>query len=176
VAGVGHEPEALSDVERADARSAQINRPDGVVRCLQISRNTIEPSKSIRARNLFTKDDCRAALADEAEPRRPKVARIIGAIALPRSRERLTGTASCPDSTIVAPAGESKGKRPAANAGEEMALDEPAHIGCGNVFDVPFVNFAISYQARLNQFSQPLSRECVDLVVIRCHRPLMTSA
>jgi hypothetical protein len=118
----------LSDVERADARSAEITRPDGVVRRFQVSRNTIEPSKSIRARNLLTKDDCRAALRNELVPRRPKVARIIGAIAFPRTRERLTGTTPGPDGSLVRPSGEAQGVAPSADAGEEMALGKSSNI------------------------------------------------
>jgi hypothetical protein len=133
VFGVGHEPEPLPDVERADARSAQIRRPDGVVLAFQVSRNTVEPSKSIRARNLFAKDDCRAALANEPEPRRPKMARIGGAIAFPGGREWLTGATPAPDSAVVRPSGKSEGVTPAADAGEEMTLDESSEIVGPNI-------------------------------------------
>jgi hypothetical protein len=133
--GVGHEPEALSDVERPDARSAEIRRPDGVIRSFQISRNTVEPSESIRARNLFTKDDCRAALADEAEPRRPKMAGIGGAMAFPRSAERLTGTAAGPDGAVISPSGESERITPSANAGKEVALGKSSQVIGLNKFD-----------------------------------------
>jgi hypothetical protein len=131
--GLCHEPEALPDVERADARSAEIDRPDGVVRRFQVSRNTIEPSKSIRARNLFTKDDARAALANELEPRRPKVARIVGASGFPGVRERLTGTRSGPDGAVVWPSGESQGVTPSADAGEEVALREASEVSGLNI-------------------------------------------
>lgn len=115
-------------MERADARSAEIRRPDGVIRLFQVSRNTIEPSKSIRARNLLTKDDVREALADELEPRRPKMARIVGAIFLPGVAERLAGTGACPDWPFVWPSGEPQGVGPSADAGEEMALDEAGEV------------------------------------------------
>jgi hypothetical protein len=55
--GVGHEEKSLSDVRRADARSAQICRPDGVTLRFQVSRNMVDPCEAIRARNLFAKDD-----------------------------------------------------------------------------------------------------------------------
>ena len=123
----------MPDVERADARSAEINRPDGVTRSFQVSVNTVDPAETICARNLFTKDDVRAALAEQVEPRRPKVAAIVGASALPRARERLTGTAPRPDGAIIGPAGEAQGVGPATDAGEEMALLEAAEIGGSNI-------------------------------------------
>jgi hypothetical protein len=65
VFGVGHEVQALSDVRSADARRCKIRRPEGVTRFFQISRNKVEPVVSIRAANLLSKDDWRAALSDE---------------------------------------------------------------------------------------------------------------
>jgi hypothetical protein len=58
-AGVGQpdEPESLSDMRRADARSAQISRPDGVARSFQVSAYKVEPPEAVLARNLFAKDD-----------------------------------------------------------------------------------------------------------------------
>src|SRR4051812_3646441 len=63
--GVAHPPKALSDVRRADARSAQIGGPDGISQCFQVSSYSGEPNAAILARNLFSKDDCRMALGDE---------------------------------------------------------------------------------------------------------------
>lgn len=64
-------PEPLSDVGRADARSAEIDRPKGVVLSFQVSLYKVEPSKAVLARNLFASDDCRAALADKVVEVRP---------------------------------------------------------------------------------------------------------
>jgi hypothetical protein len=50
-------------VRRTEARSAEIERPDGVARSFQVSLNKVEPSKSVLARNLLAKDDARAALS-----------------------------------------------------------------------------------------------------------------
>jgi len=88
---VGHEEQALSAMRRSDARSRNIRRPDGVSLRLQVSRNRIEPSKSIRARNLLSKHDCRAALSDEPKPRRPEMTLVREAAALACARERLAG-------------------------------------------------------------------------------------
>src|SRR6185436_3773301 len=117
----GHEPEPLSDVERADARRRQTNRPDGVPFCFQVIVKTIEPSVSNRAFNLFTKDNARAALRDEDAPRWPKVARIGPAKLGAGARERLTGATPGPDGSVVRPAGESQRVAPPSNPGEEMA-------------------------------------------------------
>ena len=59
-----------------DARSRETDRPDGVAFAFQVIANKVEPSVSNRCFNLLTKEDWRAALADEAMPRWPKMARI----------------------------------------------------------------------------------------------------
>jgi hypothetical protein len=56
---------------RADARSAEINRPAGVARSFQVSLYKVEPAEAVLARNLLAKDDWRAALADEVVESRP---------------------------------------------------------------------------------------------------------
>jgi hypothetical protein len=78
-AGVPHEVQPLSDVRRADARSAHICRPDGVTRTFQVSRNNVEPSEAVLICNLFAKDCCRSALADEPIKFRPKMTSVVGA-------------------------------------------------------------------------------------------------
>jgi hypothetical protein len=57
VLGVGHEPQSLSDVRSADARSRHTDRPAGVVFTFQVSLNKVEPSVVNRCFNLFSKDD-----------------------------------------------------------------------------------------------------------------------
>jgi hypothetical protein len=82
--GVGQpdKVESLSDVRAAEARSAQIARPEGVTRCFHVSRYKIEPVES--RRNLFSKDDWRTALRDKVEPGRPEVSLIIESLLLSR--------------------------------------------------------------------------------------------
>lgn len=70
--GVSHgagsdELEALSDVRRPEARSAQIERPEGVARAFHVSRYMVEPSERVLARNLLSKERVRAADVDEME-------------------------------------------------------------------------------------------------------------
>jgi hypothetical protein len=65
--GVGHPEQSLSDVRRADARSAQIGCPDFIAQCFQVNTYSGEPFTSIAARNLLSNDDCRPALGDESQ-------------------------------------------------------------------------------------------------------------
>jgi hypothetical protein len=67
VAGVTHPINSLPDVRRTDARCAGIDRPDGVTLSFQVSAYSIEPCESVFARNLFAKDDERAADFDMVE-------------------------------------------------------------------------------------------------------------
>jgi hypothetical protein len=116
------EEEPLSDVRGPDARSAEIDRPDGVARTFQVSVYSVEPSEAVLARNLFSKDDWRAALADETEPSRPEVALVVEPSSLSGRGEGLAWTASGPDGSVVGPSGESEGVGPDADAGESMEL------------------------------------------------------
>jgi hypothetical protein len=75
--GVRHPPQSLSDVERADTASRETDRPRGVAFSLQVIAYKVEPAVGNRCFNLLTKHRVRAALADEAKPGRPKVARIV---------------------------------------------------------------------------------------------------
>jgi hypothetical protein len=122
--GVGHPEQPLSDVRRADARSAQIGGPDGISDCFQVSTYSGEPFTSILARNLFSKDRCRAALGDEAVKSGPEVASIGMATSLSSARKRLTGTAAGPNFSVVWPAGKTERVGPSADAGEEVALSK----------------------------------------------------
>ena len=85
--GVGqgsNEPKPMPRVRRALASSTETRRPDGVSQRLQVSVNQVEPSESVWACNLLTKDCWRAALRNEVAPGRPKVAGIVGASRFPR--------------------------------------------------------------------------------------------
>jgi len=75
--GVGQPVQSLADVVRADARSAGIKRPEGVVRSLQVILNKIEPSESVFARHLFANDCPRVERADEVVGRGPQVPLIV---------------------------------------------------------------------------------------------------
>jgi hypothetical protein len=110
--GVGHafsnKPETLTDVRGADARSAQICRPNGVARCFHVSAYSVEPAKAILACNLLSKDNWRAALCDEPVELGPEVALVFDALALSGGAEGLTRTASGPDGPGVIPSGKTE--------------------------------------------------------------------
>jgi len=137
--GVGHPEKALPDVWRADARSAQIGGPDGISQVFQVSTNSGEPFAAKRARNLLSKDRCRAALGDEAVKSGPEVAFVGMALALSRARKRLTGTGACPDWTVVVPSGKAERQGPSANSGEEMALSVFLDIVDLDISDAPLL-------------------------------------
>jgi hypothetical protein len=99
--GDGHPVQPLPDVRGADARSAQIRRPDGVTLSFQVIVYKVKPGKGKRARNLLSSKNWRAALADEAEELGPEVALVVEAFASPGDAEPLAGTASGPDWTLV---------------------------------------------------------------------------
>ena len=79
-------------MRRADARSAEIDRPAGVARCFQVSLYKVEPTKAVFACNLLTKDDWRAALADEVVESWPQVPLIIKPCSFACRAERLART------------------------------------------------------------------------------------
>jgi hypothetical protein len=127
------EVEALTDVRRTDARSAQISSPEGVARVFQVSTYSVEPREAVRARNLLSNDDWRAALADETEPLRPEVALVVGALASAGDGEGLAGTTAGPDGSVVGPAGEPERVLPDPDASKEMSTSR--------VFDIAGLHF-----------------------------------
>jgi len=120
--GDGHEVEALPDVRSADARSAQIRRPDGVARSFQVSLNKVEPLEAVRACNLLAKNDWRVALVNESEPIGPKMAVVGETFASTGGAEGLARAASRPNWGVVRPSGESKGIAPYSNTSEKVGL------------------------------------------------------
>jgi hypothetical protein len=139
VVGVGHEDgsevQPLPDVRGADARSAQIGRPNGVARTFQVSANSVEPREAVRACNLFAKDDWRAALADEPEPLGPQVAVVGNSGAATGHREGLTGTRAGPHGAVVRPPGEAEGVGPGAKSGEGVKLRGPHNVNWTEIAD-----------------------------------------
>jgi hypothetical protein len=137
--GVGHpdgtKVDPLSDVRSPDARSAQICSPDGVARSFQVSANNVEPRKASPTRNLLSKDDWRAALADELEPDGPEVPLVGGASTLPGDGEGLAWTAPGPDGAVIGPPGETKGIGPGAEAGKSVELGSAHNVSCAEVTD-----------------------------------------
>jgi hypothetical protein len=156
-------------MRRAEARSAGIDRPDGVVRSFQVSVYKVEPTEAVLACNLLAKDDVRAALRDEAEEVGPEVAGVIDAAALSGCAERLTGTGAGPDGPVVGPPGKTQGVAPDADAGEEVALSKSRKSVWRNVPNVSFIDFPTRDVSLIDKFPQPIRCFRIDLVVVRGH-------
>src|SRR5215469_2327115 len=152
VCGVGHEVQPLPDVRRANAARSKYRLPNGVVRPFQVSLNKVEPAVSNRIINLLSKERCRSALADESRPIRPEVTRVIKPSALSCRAEAGTGATSCPNRSVVGPAGEPQGVTPHSDSGEEMALPESGDFLRLDFLDASFIDFAIRHHSRPNQF------------------------
>jgi len=165
--GVGHPVQPLSNVRRADARSAQIGGPAGISCAFQVSTNSGEPLAPILSRNLLSKDRCRPALGDEAVKSGPEVSFVGMAFVLSCARNRLTRAGTSPD--WFAPAGEAKGKRPASDAGEEMALVVAGEVTCANVGNASFVNVSGRNEPCRDEVAEPRCGMDVNLVVVRGH-------
>ena len=166
---VGHPIQPVSDVRSTDARSRKRDRPEGVVQAFQVILNKVEPRFCVLARNLLSKDDCRAALADEVEPARPEVPLVSKSSAFACRAERLARTGTGPNRSIIWPAGGTKRVAPDADAGEEVALREAVEITRVDVFDASLVDDSISDVTGCNEVSEPLSCIGFDLVVERRH-------
>jgi hypothetical protein len=117
-----NKPEALADVRGADARRAQIGRPNGVARCFHVSVYSVEPAKTVLTRNLLSKDNWRMALGDEAIELRPEVTLVGKSCPLSGGAEGLAGAGAGPDGPVVGPSGKAEGIGPDADPGEEVAL------------------------------------------------------
>ncbi len=117
----------------ADARSAEIDRPDGVARTFQVSVNKVEPREAVSARNLLSHDEARTALADEAEELGPEVAVVVEAAALASCAEWLAWAGAGPDRNSSGPSGEPQGEVPSPDASEEMHALEPGEIHRSNI-------------------------------------------
>jgi hypothetical protein len=165
--GVGHEPRALSDVRSADARSRKIARPDGITQGFQVSENKIDPGSV--ARNLLSKERCRAALVDEPVEGGPEVPLVSTPSASACRAERLARTASGPDGGVVRHTGEAQGEAPPADAGKEVALAIPPQVVGSNISDVSIIHVSIGNAPVGDQGAQPSASIRVDLVVVRTH-------
>jgi len=161
--------EALSDVRRAEARSAGIDRPDGVVRSFQVSVYKVEPTEAVLACNLLAKDCVRAALRDETEEVGPEVSLVVETSTLAGGAERLTWARTGPNRTLVTPPGAAQGVAPDADPGEEVALGVTTKVIGFHVLDAALVDIAGCDVSGLDKLAQPRRRERVKLVVVGTH-------
>jgi hypothetical protein len=132
----------LPDVRRPDARSAQICRPDGVARFLQVSAYSVEPPEGIAARNLLSSDRCRSALADEPKPLGPKVPLVGESGSSSGDAEGLAGATPGPNRSSCRPSGEAQGMIPSSDPGEEMRARHARQVARSDLADVALVDTA----------------------------------
>ncbi len=166
--GVGHGApvKALPEMRCADPRSAQIGGPNGISQTFQVKAYSGEPVKPGAARNLLSKDDCRAALRDEAAHFGPEMSLVVSPAALSGNAERLAGAGTGPDGRIVGDAGKSKGEGPAPNTREEVSLAVSHKVIWTDIDDAPFVHVAGREMAGGDEGAQPSGGEGVNLVVV----------
>ena len=69
--GLRHPVQSLPDVRGTEARSAGIDRPNGVTNSFHVRTYKVAPRTSVTARNLLAKDRVRSALMDEMAERGP---------------------------------------------------------------------------------------------------------
>jgi len=103
---------------------------------------SVEPSKSVFARNLLAKDCDRSALRDETEELGPEMASVVCASAFSCGGEGLTGTGAGPDLSVVGPSGATEGVAPHADASKEVALIVSHKVIRSDFNDTPFIHFA----------------------------------
>ena len=151
---------------RADARSAQIGACWEIGQCFQVSEYSGEPVAAIRARNLLSKDDCRAAAADETAEVRPKVTRVFRAMPFAGDRKGLAGAGAGPDGEVVGHAGEAEGERPAADAGEEVTLGVSQKVSWLDKADVAGIDVSGGEVAGIDEGADPGGGFGVMLVVV----------
>lgn len=80
----------------ADVRRRERDRPDGVTHGFQVCLYKVDPRVCVLARNLFSKDDWRAALADEAGEFGPEVSVVVEAATFAGRAERLARATAGP--------------------------------------------------------------------------------
>ena len=119
---VGHPIQTLPSVRGSDARCAGIETPAGVIRVIQVSSNSVEPSESVNARYLLAKAHERSSCFDETKELWPKMPFVVERFAFAGRAEGLAGTGAGPGFAVIWPTGESQGVRPDPDTGEEVAL------------------------------------------------------
>lgn len=163
---MGHPEQSLPDMGRADPRSAQIGGRVGIAQSFQVSAYSIDPEPASRARNLFPKDDCRAAVADEPAELRPKVTRVRRPEPFPGDTERLAGATPRPDRSLIRPTGEPERVGPTSNPGKKVALHESDQVAWFDIINTPFIHGPWSDQVGADQLPQPSRRLRIILVIV----------
>jgi len=171
----GCEVEALSDVRRTEARSAEIERCEGVTLSFHVSVYSVEPSKAVWARNLLSNEARRAALANEAERIGPEVTSVISSFAATSRAEGLTGAGGAPNRKLVWISGHAERVTPDRDSSEEVDLSA-AELVRLNFRDAALNDFSWGNVARCCEVANPLRRIGLNLVVCGAHAALRTGA
>jgi len=169
--GVGQPIQSLSEVRRAEPRSAGIGRPDGVSLVFQVSRYKVEPFEAASVRNLFAKhwDSAMLAVREEVQEGGPEVPLVSKPASLASRAERLAGEAGGPDRPVVVPPASPESEAPGPDAGEEMALREPSNVMRRDLFDSTVIDHAVRDLSRFDQLPQPRGGGGIVLVVVCAH-------
>ncbi len=170
---VGDEVESLADVRRAEARSAEIESPEGVSLFFHVRLYKVEPRKSVRRRNLLSKDDIRIVLRDEAEPYRPEVSFVFEAFLATGGRERLTRARAGPNLTVFRPSGVLEGEGPRPDSSKEVALAVSSKIIGRNLSNGAGVYISFRQDTSSDQSPHPIGGVFLDFVVVDRHQALM---
>lgn len=156
-------------MRRTDARSRERHRPEGVRHGFHVIVYKVDPSVSVFARNLLSKNHCRAALFDEVVPRRPEVPLVIKRKSFACRAERLARAGTGPNRSVIWPAGTPQRVRPDADTGEEMALGVGLEVAGVYILYVSFIYVAWRDMAGGNEIAQPSGCVRLDFVVVRGH-------
>lgn len=156
-------------MRRTEARSAGIHRPAGVARSFQVRRYKVEPCKTVTACNLLAKDCDRPALTDKMEERGPQVPLVRSPLSFACRAERLAGTGTCPDGTVIRPSCATQSMGPDSDTGEKMTLPESGKVGRHDIFNTPCVNFPRRDMSGFHQLPQPCGCKRVYLVIVGAH-------
>jgi hypothetical protein len=139
----------LSDVRRAEARSAHIESREGVARCFHVRLYSVEPSERVFACNLLAKDDARTVLANEPIKGRPEVSRVSSPLSPACRAERLAWRAPSKDGPVVWPSGLPQAIGPSSNSAEPVVLRKSRKVIGADIFNTSFVDKAGRDQASL---------------------------
>lgn len=159
---------------RVDGTSRDNGRPNGVADGFQVRMHSVEPMFSNRCRNLLSHNNARTLGCNEAGEGWPEVTFVCLSRLLSCDRERLAGTASCPQLPVIRPSCNSGGKAPSADPGEEVALRKSSKVIWPDIDNAPLVNFARGDMSRSDKVSEPLSRIGVKFVVVGWHLALQS--
>jgi hypothetical protein len=133
----------LPDVRCAEARRAEIESPEGVVRSFHVSLYKVDPTEAVFACNLFSKDRWRSALFDEVKPVRPEVPLVSHPFSRACTAERLARTRSRPDWSVVFPSCGAERMAPDPDPCEEVTLSKFKKLFWFDIRYTPFIDHTI---------------------------------